>query len=89
MANKVPNINLIPAADAADQDEPEPPLEMAPPTAFRADVFDKVDKMVGKENREVKDIVEVIDAAALEPEPLRKVVATCDLTASPSPRPPG
>jgi hypothetical protein len=55
------------------KDEPEPPQEMVPPTAFTADVFDKVDKMANKETHEVKDIVKFIGAAALEAEPLLKM----------------
>ena len=47
---------------------------MALPTAFTAGVFDKVDKLADKfESQEVKDIVEVIDAAAREAEPLLKM----------------
>ncbi len=79
---------MPPAAAAAIQDEPEPPREMSPLTAFAADVFDKVDKLADKlESQEVKDIVEVIDAAAREAEPLLKSVTTCDLTVSPIPAP--
>ncbi len=69
----VPIIDLTPAAAAAaaaaDQNEPEPPQRMAPPTAFTAKVFDQVDKL---EAKEVRNIAQVIDAAAVEAEPLLK-----------------
>jgi hypothetical protein len=84
-APRAPIIDLIPAIDAADQHKPKPPQEMAPPTVFMTDVFDKVDKL---ENQEVKDIVKDIDAAARESEPSLKEVTTCDLTVSPIPAPP-
>ncbi len=61
--------NLAPAADVADKSEPEPPQELAPPTAFAASIFEKVDKLEGQE---VNDIVHVIDSAAVVAEPTLK-----------------
>ena len=66
---QVPIVKLVPAADVAEQDVPEPPQELAPPTAFAASVFDKADKL---EDQEVNDIVQVSDAAAVEAEPMLK-----------------
>ena len=85
----MPIINLVPAADVAEQDEPEPPQELAPPTAFTASVFEKVDEL---EVQEVNDFAQVTVAAAVEEEPtLKKATQTgasaYDLTVTPAPAP--
>ncbi len=80
----MPIINLAPAADVAEQNEPEPPQELAPRTAFTASVFDKVDRL---EDQDVNDIAQVIDAAAVEAEPTLKRATACDLAVTPIPAP--
>ncbi len=81
---------LVPAAVEADdgQSEAEPPQQLAPPTAFTTDVFDKVDKPTSQEgDNTVAEIVQIIDAAAVEAELLLKKAATVDLMQSPTPAP--
>ncbi len=71
---QVPIANLAPAVDVAEQDEPEPHQQVAPPTVFATGVFDVVSKL---EDQEVNDPAQVTEAAAVEAEPmLNKVIQT-------------
>ncbi len=86
---QVPIVNLVPAADVAEQDEPEPPQELAPPAAFTASFFDKVDKL---EDQEVSETAQLTEAAAAEAEPTLKKASQArasahDLTLTLAPAP--
>ncbi len=69
---EAPIVKLAPAVDVAEQDEPEPPQELALPTAFTAGIFDKVDRL---EDQEIKKVT-------------RAKTSACDLTSAPAPHRP-
>ncbi len=78
---KMPIVELFPAVDVAEQNQPQPPQELAPP-AFTASVFDKADRL----ENEVKDIE--IEADPALKNVTRTRASACDLTLTLAPATP-